>query len=53
MERSDRKWILASLSNCYLAVGNDKEAKVYEERFLSEELADWEEQTFDEGKVAD
>lgn len=52
MERSDRKWILASLSNCSLAVGNDKEAKVYEGHFLSEELADWEEQTFDEGKIA-
>ncbi len=51
MDRSDRKWILASLSNCYLAVGNDKEANVYEERFLVEELADWEQKTFDEGKV--
>lgn len=50
-ERSDRKWILASLSNCYLAVGNDKEANVYEERFLAEKLADWEQKTFFEGKV--
>ena len=51
-ERSDRKWILASLSNCYLAIGNDKEANVYEEQFLAEKLADWEEKTFDEGKIA-
>lgn len=50
-ERSDRKWILASLSNCFLAVGNDKEANLYEERFLAEELADWEQKTFVEGKV--
>lgn len=50
-ERSDRKWILASLSNCYLAVGNDKEANVYEERFLAEELADWEQKAFFEAKL--
>ena len=50
-ERSDKKWILASLSNCYLAVGNDKEANVYKERFLAEKLADWEQKTFFEGKV--
>jgi len=50
-ERSDRKWILASLSNCYLAVGNDKEAYAYEKRFLAEELAHWEQETFIEGKA--
>jgi len=50
-ERSDRKWILASLSNCYLAVGNNEKAEVYELRFLAEELADWEQKTFVEGQI--
>ncbi|MCU4677562.1 DUF4071 domain-containing protein [Catenovulum sp. 2E275] len=50
-ERSDRKWILASLSNCYLAAGNNEKAEVYELSFLAEELADWEQKTFVEGQI--
>lgn len=52
MERSDRKWILASQSNCYLATGSIKEASIYEKFFLAENLADWELETFNEGKIA-
>jgi tetratricopeptide (TPR) repeat protein len=50
-ERSDRKWILASLSNCYYAIGNDKKAQTYEGEFLAGKLADWEKETFSEGKI--
>jgi tetratricopeptide (TPR) repeat protein len=51
-ERSDRKWIYASLSNCYLATGNYTSAERYEKSFFAEELANWEQRTFAEGKIA-
>ncbi len=51
-ERSDRKWIFASLSNCYFATGEDEKGKAYEVNFLAEELAQWEKDTFNKGKKA-
>lgn len=52
LERSDRKWVLASLANCYFATGSQVSAEHSEKRFLEEDLADWEQNTFNEGRVA-
>tara|TARA_R110000803_G_scaffold68646_5_gene130595 strand:+ start:3791 stop:3907 length:117 start_codon:yes stop_codon:yes gene_type:complete len=37
---------LASLANCYFAIGSEVNAEHYEESFLAEDLADWEQYTF-------
>lgn len=42
----DKKWIYATLSNCYLAIGNDTKSKIYEDLFKKETKIDWELKTF-------
>lgn len=44
--RTDIKWIYASMSNCLLSLGNVEEAKKYEELFLKETTIKWELETF-------
>ncbi|GHC10758.1 DUF4071 domain-containing protein [Thermomonas carbonis] len=51
-DRSDRKWIFATLANSYLALGRLDEARAAENEFRNELPADWEVQSFEEGKVA-
>ena len=44
--RVDEKWIYATLSNSYLAIGNNELHKEYEEKFLSQDILDWEKDTY-------
>lgn len=48
--RLDKKWILATLSHCYLANNEGKMAKKYQRLFLKEDLQDWEKETFNKNK---
>ncbi|MFW7526242.1 TRAFs-binding domain-containing protein [Vibrio ostreicida] len=48
--RLDKKWIYASLSNCYLAVGLEDDATKYETDFLSQKPSEWEIKTFEKSK---
>lgn len=49
-QRFDKKWIFATLSNCYLAVGNSEYATKFEELFISENPEKWEIKTFEDSK---
>ena len=48
--RLDKKWILATLSHCYFATKEDKEAKKYQKLFLNENIQNWEKETFNKNK---
>lgn len=48
--RLDKKWVLATLSNCYLGINREKESKKYEKLFIGQDLQDWEKQTFIDNK---
>ena len=50
IERPDKKWIYATLSNCHYGLGNDGEASKYEKLFLKISEADWEQETFEVSK---
>jgi hypothetical protein len=50
-KRIDQKWLYATLSNCYLAIGNHEGAKTYEDKFLSDNPLDWEIETFNKSKT--
>ena len=47
--RSDIKWIYATLSHCYLSIGNQEKALEFENKFLLNSL-DWEKETFENSK---
>lgn len=49
-ERSDRRWVYATLANCFYALGEITEGERYEAHFRKEKLADWELDTFELGK---
>lgn len=49
-ERSDRKWVYATLSNCYLGIRRPEQATDFERKFLEEGPAEWEIDTFNKGK---
>ncbi len=51
-ERSDRRWIFATLANCSFALGHLADAQGFEERFLAQNPAAWEVDTYNAGKVA-
>ncbi|WP_345302069.1 tetratricopeptide repeat-containing protein [Lysobacter hankyongensis] len=51
-ERSDHKWIFATLAHCLFALGQTDEAIAVETKFREERPAAWEVQTFEEGKSA-
>ena len=51
-ERSDRKWIFATLANCHFALGNNAAGDRYEVTFHQEHPADWEVETYESGKAA-
>lgn len=50
-DRSDQKWIYATLSQCSFALGDNESGERYEQRFLDENPADWEVKTFTETKA--
>ena len=43
-------WKYATLSNCYLAIGNTNESKKYEEEFRKQKPDDWQIETFEKSK---
>jgi len=52
-ERSDKRWVYASLANTFLGLGEIDEAKIYEKLFLEvqrDEIAQWEVDTYNESK---
>lgn len=52
LERTDRKWVFATLANCHFALGNIAAGDRYEARFHKERPADWEVETYEAGKAA-
>lgn len=55
-ERSDKKWVLASMAHVLIGLGKKEEAQNYERRFLEYQkaggLAQWEIDTYMTGKLA-
>lgn len=49
-DRSDQMWIYATLSNCFLALGDQKKALDYERKFLELSDIEWQVETFKDGK---
>lgn len=51
-ERSDRKWVFATLANCSFALGQPDRGLRYEEAFRAEGPAGWEIDTYEMNKAA-
>lgn len=47
--RTDTKWVYATLSHCYLSIDNNDKASEFESKFLENSL-DWEKETFENSK---
>lgn len=47
-KRTDLKWIMATLSNCYFAIGNEDEHRINHEQFLNLKPLNWEIETYNE-----
>jgi tetratricopeptide (TPR) repeat protein len=50
-DRSDRKWIHATLANCHFALAMEDAGLRHEASFLAEHPADWEIETYRSGKA--
>ncbi len=50
LERRDRRWVYATLANCYFAVGNTVQAEMFENHFLGACSAQWEIDTYSASK---
>lgn len=48
--REDEQWIYATLSTCYMALGDKKKSKKYEKEFMKMNPATWELDTFKESR---
>lgn len=48
--RVDKKWIYATLSNCYLSLDNNEKAEDNKKLFFQENPLEWEIQTFEDSK---
>jgi len=49
-QRSDQKWVFATLANCHFALNEIEEAEKYENLFLNYEPTNWEKMTYEKGK---
>jgi len=49
-ERADQHWVYATLANCCLALGRKEEAERFEALFEEQEPADWQRNTYIDGK---
>jgi tetratricopeptide (TPR) repeat protein len=49
-DRTDRKWIFATLANCHFALGESEKGDLFERRFRLEKPAAWELETFESSK---
>ena len=50
-DRTDRKWVFATLANCSFALGEKGMGEQYEALFFAERPAQWEVETYESGKV--
>jgi tetratricopeptide (TPR) repeat protein len=50
IDRTDRLWIYASLANCLFGLQKREEGMIYENAFLKEKPAEWQSQTYFNGK---
>ena len=50
-ERSDRRWVLATLANCAYALGKQHNGDEFEAGFMAEKPALWEIETYQESKA--
>jgi hypothetical protein len=50
-DRSDRKWVYATLSSCLFSLGYATEAERYETLFRASSEADWETKSFERAKL--
>ena len=51
-DRTDRKWVFATLANCSFALGDSVNGNQYEALFLKEDPSQWETETYEAGKAA-
>ncbi|WP_448124438.1 tetratricopeptide repeat-containing protein [Pseudomonas veronii] len=49
-ERSDKRWIYATLANCYFAMGNAEQAQIYENLCMAVFDVQWEIETYQASK---
>lgn len=49
-ERSDKKWVFATLANCLLALARNTEAEQFERKFMEQSPAKWEVDSYRSGK---
>lgn len=49
-ERSDQRWVFATLASCSFALGESEDGTKYEAAFLAENPADWEIETYNGAK---
>jgi len=49
-ERSDQKWIFATLANCYFCLKNDARGNLFEQKFYQSNPVEWETKTYLESK---
>ena len=50
-DRSDRRWVFATLANCAYALGNSQDGQRFESLFRAEKPAEWEIETYEESKA--
>jgi tetratricopeptide (TPR) repeat protein len=50
-QRLDKRWVYASLANSSFALGREMEGQAHEAKFLNESPAQWEIETYNEGKT--
>jgi tetratricopeptide (TPR) repeat protein len=51
-ERSDRRWVFATLANCSFALGRQADGETFEAAFLAENPAEWEVESYGREKRA-
>ena len=50
-ERSDKKWVFASMANCHFALGDSESGNKHETSFLAMNPAEWEIKTYNDSKA--
>ncbi|MEN9865187.1 MAG: hypothetical protein RL748_777 [Pseudomonadota bacterium] len=50
-DRSDKKWIFATMANCHFALGDEESGNKYEANFLAASPVDWEVKTYNDSKA--
>jgi hypothetical protein len=50
-QRSDKKWVYATLANCFLAINQVKDKEIYESKFALENPSKWELETYNNSQA--